>query len=93
MPLDLRQQLRAPQFELSLGHHTRHRGGDLGLEKLGAPYKLLATVGSWADAEVLDHLKIWNETGDIKLDPIRRLTRWANAAGTFPALGLSLTFA
>jgi hypothetical protein len=48
------------------------------LEKLGAPYKLLAAVGSWGDtaddAEVLDMLKTWNETGDIKLDPPPRMS-------------------
>ena len=48
------------------------------LEKLGAPYKLLAAVGSSGDtledAEVLDMLKTWNETGDIKLDPPQRLS-------------------
>jgi len=74
VPLDLRQQLRAPQFELSLGHHTFENRAITATERAIAPYKLLATVGSWGDtltyAEVLDHLKIWNETGDIKLDPI-----------------------
>jgi len=48
------------------------------LEALGAPYKLLATVGSWGDtltdAEVLAGLKTFNETGDIKLDPPPRLS-------------------
>jgi hypothetical protein len=48
------------------------------LEKLGADPKLLAAVGSWGDtaddAEVLDMLKSWNETGDIKLDPPPRMS-------------------
>jgi hypothetical protein len=42
------------------------------LEKLGADPKLLGVVGSWGDtlddAQVLDMLKTWNATGDIKLD-------------------------
>ena len=48
------------------------------LEKLGAPYKLLACVGSWGDTltdgEVLESLKTFNETGDIKLDAPPRLS-------------------
>ena len=48
------------------------------MEKLGAPYKLLAAVGSWGDtlddAEVLDMLRTWNETGDLKLEPPPRLS-------------------
>lgn len=41
------------------------------LEKLGAPPKLLGVVGSWGDGlddqQVLDMLKVWNQTGDIGL--------------------------
>ena len=59
-------------------HHAIVREIYTALEKLGAPYKLLAAVGSWGDtlddAEVLDMLKTWNETGDIKLDPPPRLS-------------------
>jgi hypothetical protein len=59
-------------------HHAIVREIYTALEKLSAPYKLLAAVGSWGDtledAEVLDLLKTWNETGDIKLDPPPRLS-------------------
>ena len=48
------------------------------MEALGAPYKLLAAVGSWGDtlddAMVLDMLRTWNETGDLRLDPPPRLS-------------------
>jgi len=41
------------------------------LEKLGAPGKLLGAIDSWSDtlddAEVLELLRMWNETGDIRL--------------------------
>lgn len=82
---------------LSLGHHTFENRAITATERAIAPYKLLATVGSWGDtltdAEVLDHLKIWNATGDIKLDPIPPVTRRANAVGTISRSWLSLTFA
>ena len=40
-------------------------------EKLGAPDKLLGAIDSWGDtlddADVLELLRMWNETGDIRL--------------------------
>lgn len=53
-------------------HHAIVHEIHTALENLGAPYKLLAAVGFWGDtledAEVLDTLKTWNETGDIKCE-------------------------
>lgn len=44
------------------------------LEKIDAPPKLRAIVGSWGDTlgeeEILELLKEWNETGDIRFDPM-----------------------
>lgn len=41
------------------------------MQKLGAPPKLLGVIGSWGDglaeADVLELLRGWNETGDIHL--------------------------
>lgn len=42
------------------------------MDRLGAPPKLLGAVGSWGDTledeMVLDHLREWNQTGDIRFE-------------------------